>query len=532
MTVWTTFEDPSSSAIANAISFVILFVIILSIMNFVIGSFPDDFCRWENAYDPDGGGTRQCSAVRIEESATTKVIEASCIFIFTAEYLARLLSCGVVMPAWQFVLDPLNLLDLVAILPWYVTTLLSLLMGGENGMAKVLGIVRIVRLTRILRVFKASKSMKMMLVLARTMRRSGMALSVLLVAVMGQMVAFGAMVVVFERGEWNPHLQQYVTPSGSSSPFYSIPQAMYWCMATMTTVGYGDLYPTTGLGQAVGILAMLLGIVVLSLPITVIGSTFSEEFEEQNRIEVRERRLADVRQQAAEAAGMAPPKQPRKLSQRISAARFRDSVAPAPAPTSIDPVDARRLAAMPPGFMQCEWLLDDYKDTASNEMKQFILRSEADLLRMTRKVIIQSRVLHGRRFVSRKRRMQTMVGALSRVQTGSSLGASSRHDGEGSPSPSGREQGPGMMRAESLSPCDSSTVAAGEAASATLTDATHAMAGEGAEVAPALTPKQVSVESSTGDGAEEPSLATPPDAPDATEPAESSSGIVTPPGAE
>lgn len=62
------------------------------------------------------------------------------------------------------------------------------------------------------------------------------------------------------------------------SPFRSIPYAFYWTIVTGTTVGYGDMYPLTGLGKFLSVVTMTGGILVLALPITVIGSNFSREY--------------------------------------------------------------------------------------------------------------------------------------------------------------------------------------------------------------------------------------------------------------
>lgn len=73
---------------------------------------------------------------------------------------------------------------------------------------------------------------------------------------------------------------------GDPSPFNSIPASFYWAAVTMTTVGYGDVFPTTTAGQFVASLTMMVGILILALPITVIGTYFAAEYEEFLRRQV------------------------------------------------------------------------------------------------------------------------------------------------------------------------------------------------------------------------------------------------------
>tara|TARA_B110001452_G_scaffold194562_1_gene164568 strand:+ start:1401 stop:2384 length:984 start_codon:yes stop_codon:yes gene_type:complete len=84
---------------------------------------------------------------------------------------------------------------------------------------------------------------------------------------------------------YDTHRQQWVRADGSSTPFESISFSMWWCLVTMTTVGYGDSYPITLGGQILGIVIMFWGLVVLSLPITIVGANFDEEYREMKRRE-------------------------------------------------------------------------------------------------------------------------------------------------------------------------------------------------------------------------------------------------------
>lgn len=448
--IWITLDDPGSSSLARYLSSAVIVVITISILNFAVGSI-DTYCRWSPSFELEST-VFKCRGERYEDHDGTKWVETVCIIIFTAEYVLRVLCCGTAMPLWRFLFDPLNLLDLLAIMPWYVTRIVEAVMSGSNigEVQNVLGVLRIVRLTRILRVFKASKSMKMMLVLGRTLSRSTSILTILLFSSVCMMVLFGALIVMTDEGVYNVHTMQYVRPSGEPSPFYSIGNAMYWCMTTMTTVGYGDYYPETPAGTAVGIVCMLSGVVILSLPITVISRTFTEEFEEQNRINRREALLAGLHR-PGDVEATRPSIRTRLTggltSTRLSAARSvrrscgsssgGSSVAAAASPStpqlplaegsevaaddscreaSLEDLDSSRNrnstrksrtdiirkatlvrehadAVVVPGYLQCKWLLSDFSDNVANEFQITLRKGEADLLRMSRQVLVRSRIL-------------------------------------------------------------------------------------------------------------------------------------------
>ena len=96
-------------------------------------------------------------------------------------------------------------------------------------------------------------------------------------------ILFGSLIYECEKGEWSDSLGGYARPDVTGSeleltPFTSIPLSFWWVLVTVTTVGYGDNYPTSVLGKVVGVVTMMLGILALALPVSIIGSNFSREF--------------------------------------------------------------------------------------------------------------------------------------------------------------------------------------------------------------------------------------------------------------
>ena len=295
-------------------------VIVLSVFSFLLAAEFAPPCEWAPpAYDPDvsaaprfyasrlpfaPGDHRRCGGpgARLGIAMGAETIEAFCIITFTVEYALRFLLCSVAMRRRAFVLQTLNLIDLVAILPWYVERVVM-----AAGATAELGFLSVLRLVRVVRVFKMSRNFQGFGVLSRTLLRSSTALYLLFVFILTLLIVFSTLMYQFEGPEgpttyYDAERSQYLRRDGTPSPFRSIPESIYWCITTMTTVGYGDQVPITVLGRTVAVVCMLLGLVVLSLPITIIGSNFEEELREHHRVASRTRRAARRKQIAVDAA--------------------------------------------------------------------------------------------------------------------------------------------------------------------------------------------------------------------------------------
>ena len=196
--------------------------------------------------------------------------ETLTVLIFTAEYAARLWANGLRMPAWRYALTPMAIIDLLAILPFY----LALVMGADLRALKVLRLLRILKLTRYFTPLK---------LLGQAIKAEAPSLIAALF-VLGIMILLAASLMYWAERSVQPEA------------FGSIPQAMWWSVVTLTTVGYGDVTPVTLPGRALGIIIMVMGIGVVALPAGMLASRFSTELQKR-----RERLQRAVQQ--AEARG-------------------------------------------------------------------------------------------------------------------------------------------------------------------------------------------------------------------------------------
>ena len=190
------------------------------------------------------------------------------------EYFSRLFACS---RPFKFLVTPLNVVDLLAILPFYIE-----LISGSDGTdeeTEYFRVLRVIRLARIFRLFKAGRYSSYLRILGTALQRSMDAFGLLCFLLSIAIVIFSSLMYYAERGTLDEDDVWY-RDDGKVSPFSSIPATFYWCVVTMTTVGYGDMVPLTSAGMVVAAITMLCGIMVLALPISVLGQNFSDAYAE------------------------------------------------------------------------------------------------------------------------------------------------------------------------------------------------------------------------------------------------------------
>jgi voltage-gated potassium channel len=170
--------------------------------------------------------------------------------IFVIEYAARLYC---VEDRKNYFFSFYGLVDLLACLP----TFISLLLPGTQSLI----IIRALRLLRIFRVFKLTHFFNEGVVILDTLRSARTKILVFLYAVILIVMIAGTTMYLIE---------------GPEAGFTSIPTGMYWAIVTLTTVGYGDLIPTTGVGKALASILMISGYAIIAVPTGIVTSEFTK----------------------------------------------------------------------------------------------------------------------------------------------------------------------------------------------------------------------------------------------------------------
>jgi len=250
-------DHPESSLSASVLQSGVMFLIILSTIFAIFETVPS--CYEEN-------------------KEMFKMSEKVFTVIFTLEVLAR---AATAESFRTYICAVSNQIDILATSPWYAEKILLATMprrdGGEDHLLAISGslrtlrmvrLARLVRLLRVLRIAKFARHSEIISIVLESLFESATGIFVLL-AFVGMWALVSATVVYAVESE-QPH-----------TDFESIPAALWWSMATISTVGYGDMVPETVMGKIVGGASMLGGILITSIAVAVITTTFTEHYQQR-----------------------------------------------------------------------------------------------------------------------------------------------------------------------------------------------------------------------------------------------------------
>jgi hypothetical protein len=347
----------STSVLSGFFSAFLISSIMVSIVNWMVSTLPENTeippCK-ESPPPGSVGGDLWCCVeagdCAPEPKVFFKMVEYVTVLIFTFEYLIRLLTVHSVrfellnefflewtlsgdvadaksshkfkaksqnkldsplLTTVKHVFATSNLIDLLSILPFWIEQF-----ADDGSGASVLVILRILRLTRIFRVFKLGKYNDVFTMFSSVIQQSLPALALMLFFIAMGLCLFGTLIWFAEQGTWYPRNHPKLNDLGISgrgawlrginsidkelmdeTPFPSIVHSFWYVIVTITTVGYGDAFPTTAMGKFVGTLTILCGIVVLAMPVGVIGSNFSNEYGARENEKKRRMKLQQQQEQ-------------------------------------------------------------------------------------------------------------------------------------------------------------------------------------------------------------------------------------------
>ncbi|XP_050414365.1 potassium voltage-gated channel subfamily A member 1 [Patella vulgata] len=245
--IWMIMEYPETSKPAYVVAIISVLVTLISIVLFCVETIPSvQHVECVPGNSPDF-------------AEPFFIIETLCTFWFTVEVVIRIIVCP---SKTKFFKDFKNLVDITAVIPYYVT-LSNVLITMDCDSANTSTSLAFLRVIRLVRVFKLTKHSAGLQVLIMTFRASLQGLLLFLVAMIVCILLFSSAIYYAELGI-------------DESQINSIPDGFWWAVITMTTVGYGDKVPVGVWGKLIGSLCALAGVLTLSIPVPIITENFNK----------------------------------------------------------------------------------------------------------------------------------------------------------------------------------------------------------------------------------------------------------------
>ncbi|KAL8566245.1 hypothetical protein ACOMHN_046746 [Nucella lapillus] len=261
--IWLTLEYPESSVVAKIFAFISVLFILVSVVTFCIETLPEfQKVGCVNVTWVDGEG-QHVSGNRPNLVHPLFIIETCCIMWFVTELGLRLV---VSSSKIAFFRATINWIDLIAITPYFIFLAFNLssddCSSSSGEKSSMLSVLRVLRVVRILKLSKHSEGLK---ILGMTLKTSIRELSMFV-------LFLGIATIIFSGAIYYAELDL------EESQFTSIPDAFWWAIVSMTTVGYGDFVPKGFAGKLLGGVCVLSGVLAIALPVPVIVTNFNNYY--------------------------------------------------------------------------------------------------------------------------------------------------------------------------------------------------------------------------------------------------------------
>lgn len=229
----------------------IMTLIALSILSIILESFAGIYAKWHSVFS---------------------VFETITVIVFTVEYILRiwtadLLYPGSKHPRLKYVFSLMAIIDLLAILPFYLPFI--------SADLRFLRMMRLFRLFRLLRVFKLGRYFEALQIIMKVIKTSGAQL-IMSVALCFFVMLFSAIIMYTVENPVQPE------------QFPNIISSLWWAICTLTTVGYGDVYPITHIGRFFASVISLVGIGIIAIPTGIIAAGFNQAISKEQKDDIDE----------------------------------------------------------------------------------------------------------------------------------------------------------------------------------------------------------------------------------------------------
>lgn len=228
------FIEYSGSRRSHYFAYLIQFLIVVSVVTFSVETLPN---------------------LKPQTKSLLSIIEVFCVIVFTIEYISRIY---VADKKFKFIFSFFGLIDLFAILPFYLS------FGVDLRSLRIMRLFRLFRLLKLVRYNKAMRHFTEALLLAKEQ-------IVLFMVITLVLIYFSAVGIYYFENEAQP------------DHFSSVFDSLWWSIVTLTTVGYGDVYPITVGGKVFTFFILLIGLGIVAIPTGIISSSLTRTIEDDRR---------------------------------------------------------------------------------------------------------------------------------------------------------------------------------------------------------------------------------------------------------